>query len=121
MKNSFQRRNWVIAVLVTLSLIFALPGLKAQAIPTPDPILVVVNDTYAGNKFGRYLGEILRAEGLNAFTLLDISAVTSAELTQHNLTILQRPSSSSQALFCYVNSGKADHMRPDAQMPVYLD
>ena len=36
------------------------------------PILVI---SHSGNPFGRYYAEILRAEGLNAFTAMDISAV----------------------------------------------
>ena len=87
MKKSFQFWNLALALLLVLSLALTIPGFKAQANPTPDPILVVVNDAYAGNKFGRFLGEILRAEGLNAFTLLDISAVTSTELSQHQLRL----------------------------------
>jgi hypothetical protein len=120
MRKTFQIWNWVMAIFLTLSLVIALPGLKAKANPTPDPVLLVVNDNYAGNKFGRYLGEILRAEGLNAFTVLDISAVTSAELSQHNLTILAETSlnSSQASLFTnYVNGGgRLVAMRPDAQI-----
>ena len=51
-----------------------------QAPPPPPPtegpggpILVIAS---ASNPFSRYYAEILRAEGLNAFTVLDISAVT---------------------------------------------
>jgi hypothetical protein len=120
MKKSFQFWNLALAMLLVLSLVLTIPGFKAQANPTPDPILVVVNDAYTGNKFGRYLGEILRAEGLNAFTLLDISTVTSVELSQHQLTILaETPLTSSQAsMFTnYVNSGgRLIAMRPDAQI-----
>ena len=60
MKKSFQFWNLALAMLLVLSLVLTIPGFKVQANPTPDPILVVVNDAYTGNKFGRYLGEILR-------------------------------------------------------------
>jgi hypothetical protein len=120
MKKSFQFWNLALAIILTLSLVLTIPGLKAQALPIPDPILVVVNDSYSGNKFGRYLGEILRAEGLNAYTLLDISAVTSTELSQHQLTILaETPLTSGQASMftAYVNGGgKLLAMRPDSQI-----
>ncbi len=120
MKKSFQFWNVALAIVLVLSLVLTIPGFKAQANPTPDPILVVVNDAYTGNKFGRYLGEILRSEGLNAFTLLDISAVTPAELSQHQLTILAETSltGSQASMFTnYVNSGgRLIAMRPDAQI-----
>ena len=38
----------------------------AEPTATNPPILLIVNSA-APNKFGAYLGEILRAEGLNAF------------------------------------------------------
>ena len=41
------------------------------------PILVVATPA---NPFTRYLGEILRAEGLNAYPVTDIATVTAATL-----------------------------------------
>ena len=40
------------------------------------------------NPFTRYYAEILRAEGLNSFAVLDISAVTAATLTDYDVVIL---------------------------------
>jgi len=57
--------------------------------PTPrgpgGPILVIAG---ADNPFSRYYGEILRAEGLNAFAVKDVADVTSATLAAHDLAIL---------------------------------
>jgi hypothetical protein len=49
------------------------------------PILVIVNNASA---FGRYYSEILRAEGLNAFAIADISSVSATTLTAYDVVIL---------------------------------
>lgn len=58
--------------------------------PPPDngpggPILVIVNGASA---FGRYYGEILRAEGFNAFSIADISSVSATTLAAYDVVIL---------------------------------
>jgi hypothetical protein len=96
----------------------------AGAIPvaqaaTNAPILLIVNSS-AANKFGPYLGEILRAEGLNAFDQVELNNLTAAQLAQYDLAILaQTPLNSSQASMfsTYVSGGGALlAMRPDAQI-----
>ena len=83
------------------------------------PILLIVNSS-APNKFGAYLGEILRAEGLNAFDRVELSSVTAAQLAQYDVAILaQTPLSGAQAsmLSSYVSGGGALlAMRPDPQI-----
>jgi hypothetical protein len=83
------------------------------------PILLIV-DSSAPNKFGGYLGEILRAEGLNAFDQVELNSVTAAQLAQYDVAILaQTPLSSAQASMfdSYVTGGGALlAMRPDAQI-----
>ena len=49
------------------------------------PILVI---TSSANRFTRYFAEILRAEGLNAFSVVDIGAVTPAMLSNYDVVIL---------------------------------
>jgi len=92
------------------------------ATPPPDegpggPILVVSSTS---NPFGRYYAEILRTEGLNAFTATDISLVTPAMLTSYDVVILaELPLTASQAgMFAdYVSSGGSlVAMRPDKQL-----
>ncbi len=49
------------------------------------PILVI---STGANPFSRYFAEILRAEGLNEFTAMDLSLVTPAVLTDYDVVIL---------------------------------
>jgi hypothetical protein len=120
LKSYFKIRQWAIPIILFVCLLATQPGIITQAEPVPDPILLVVNDAYTTNHFGRYLGEILRAEGLNAFTVLDISALKAGDLTKHTLTILAETTlTSDQAswLSSYVSGGgKLLAMRPDAQI-----
>jgi hypothetical protein len=91
----------------------------AAAAPTAAPILLVVNDI-APNKFGRYVGEILRAEGLNAYEVAQLGAVTASDLSNHRLLVLaETPLTGAQAalLTSYVNGGgRLLALRPDAQL-----
>ena len=52
---------------------------------SPPPILVVGSTT---NPFGSYLPEILRNEGLNAFTTIDVAFVSPALLAQFDVVVL---------------------------------
>jgi hypothetical protein len=83
------------------------------------PILLVVNDS-ASNKFGRYLGEILRAEGLNSFDVTTVFSTTPAQLAGYRLVILAETTLTAyraSLLSNYVTGGGAlIAMRPDAQI-----
>ncbi|MGH7724670.1 MAG: N,N-dimethylformamidase beta subunit family domain-containing protein [Candidatus Eiseniibacteriota bacterium] len=90
--------------------------------PPPDegpggPILVV---TTAGDPYGRYFAEILRNEGLNAFTARDISLVTGAMLADYKAVVLaSMPLSAPQVtmLTDWVDAGgRLVAIRPDAQL-----
>ena len=90
--------------------------------PSPEdgpggPILVIRN---SANRFTRYYAEILRAEGLNAFDSLDISAVDATVLSGYDVAILgEMPLSAAQVtlLTNWVNAGgNLVAMRPDAQL-----
>ncbi len=48
--------------------------------------MLVVAST--ANPFSAYLGEILRNEGLNAFTTIDVAFVTPALLSQFDVVVL---------------------------------
>ncbi len=112
----------------TISILLLLSNLwrpvATLAVPNPAPILLVVNDS-AANKFGRYLGEILRAEGLNEFEVTTLGAMTLTELDKHDLTILAETTlSASEAttLNNYVNGGgRLIAMRPDSQIKALFD
>ena len=94
----------------------------AAPAPPPDegpggPILIVAS---TANPFGRYYGEILRAEGLNAFTVTDITLVTPARLAAAAVVVLGEMAltPAQAALFTdYVTGGgQLIAMRPDSQL-----
>src|SRR3954466_2323112 len=83
------KRGLVIAAIAVLSLSL-LPSTPATAVLPPEqgpdgPILVIKNNT---NPFSAYYAEILRAEGFNAFTVADLSAVNTTLLNQYDVVIL---------------------------------
>ncbi len=81
------------------------------------PILVISSIT---NPFSRYYAEILHAEGLNEFTVLDIGTVTPANLATYDLAILGEMQLTGQQvsmLSGWVNNGgRLIAMRPDKQL-----
>ncbi len=90
--------------------------------PPPDegpggPILVVAS---AANPFGRYLAEILRTEGLNAFTVTDASLVDAGLLATHEVVILGELALDAAQLAMlegWVDAGgQLIAMRPDPQL-----
>jgi hypothetical protein len=94
--------------------------------PPPDegpggPVLVISS---AGDPFGRYYAEILRAEGLNEFTVTDISNVTATMLNAHAVVVLaQTALTAAQAsmLESWVQGGgNLIAMRPDARLSSVL-
>jgi hypothetical protein len=84
---------------------------------TPEPLLVV---TSAANPFSSYLPEILRAEGLNEFDVLDISRVSRAALSEHDLLLLgDTPLTAFQAAMItewVEDGGKLIAMHPDKRL-----
>ncbi len=118
---SFHFLSRKIRTILCIILLF-LPFLTTEnvsAASTP-PILVVVNGSYSTNPFGKYLGEILRAEGLNSFVIQELTQVNITELPNYPLTILAETTlSSAQATMFtnYVNGGgRLIAMRPDTQI-----
>ncbi|MFE6867586.1 Ig-like domain-containing protein [Kitasatospora sp. NPDC057692] len=81
------------------------------------PILLV---TSQANPYTRYLAEILKAEGLNAYRQIDVSAVTSAVLASADVVLLgETPLTAAQAsLFSTWTNGGGQlvAMRPDKQL-----
>ena len=81
------------------------------------PVLLV---TSAGNPFSSYYAEILRAEGVNEFDTADVSSLSSAALSAHDVVILgQVPLTSAQVslLTDFVNAGGSlIAMRPDPKL-----
>ncbi len=94
--------------------------------PPPDegpggPILVLAS---ASNPFSRYYSEILRAEGLNAFTVTDVSNLSAGLLAGYDVVILGSfPLTANQVsvLATWVNGGgNLIAMRPDKQLASLL-
>jgi Purple acid Phosphatase, N-terminal domain len=92
------------------------------AIPAADaapggPILVV---TATGNKFTRYLAEILQAEGLNAYATADVSALDATLLADYKVVVLGETALTAGQVTDLANwvdaGGNLIAMRPDAQL-----
>ena len=95
-----------------------------QATPPPPPtegsggpILVIASPA---NPFSRYYAEILRAEGLNAFTVLDLSAVDATVLAGYDVAILGQmsltPPQVTMLTTWVTGGGNLIAMRPDKQL-----
>ena len=82
------------------------------------PILVV---GHSGNPFSRYYAEILRAEGLNTFTAIDISTVSRRRrLPAYDVVILGEMPLTAPQVTMFTNwvtaGGNLIAMRPDKQL-----
>ena len=119
-----RRRLQIYTLLCGLLILLASGGLpltghQLHAAPLPAPLLVVMNDA-APNPFGRYLAEILRAEGLSSFEIIQLSALTSADMSGRAAVILaETPLTATQAalLTGFVSGGgRLLALRPDAQI-----
>jgi len=77
----------LLAVIVLISTLVLVSAGRSAAVTLPAPILLIVNDS-APNPFGRYTGEILRAEGLNDYDLMQLGSVTATDLSQHSVAVL---------------------------------
>lgn len=116
-----------VTFLLSVQLIFVLISiylLGFQSHPAAaagtSPILILVNNTYSANPFGPYLGEIMRAEGINTYNIEDISVMTTTLLTGYELVILAETDlTTDQAtlLTDYVtDGGRLLAMRPDSNI-----
>ncbi len=89
------------------------------AIPTPPtgPVLVVTNNS---NKFGEYYTEVLRNEGLNYYSVTDISSVSTSLLSNYDVVILAEMSLTPAQVTTFTTwvngGGNLIAMRPDKQL-----
>ena len=83
----------------------------------PQPVLVLSSSS---NPFGLYLPEILRNEGLNAFTTLDVSLMSSSILNSFHVVVLGQTSLSTGQVTMLTNwvnaGGNLIAMRPDKKL-----
>ncbi len=111
-------RKRVQVAIVAVAALAAAIGVRGQG-GAPAPVLVVVNAS-APNQFGAYLPEILRAEGINTFAVVQLSALDAPTLAAATLVVLaETPLTAPEAtLFSdYVGAGgRLVAMRPDAQL-----
>ncbi|MCC7369128.1 MAG: hypothetical protein IT306_11935 [Chloroflexi bacterium] len=113
-------RAVLLPILALLALAVAVPHpFPTTAQSSVAPILLIVNSA-SPNKFGNYLGEILRVEGIVAFDVAQLSGISSGQLAGYSTVVLsETPLSAPQAalLTSYVNTGGSlIAMRPDAQL-----
>src|SRR3954453_4893916 len=117
----FMKRTRFFTAVVSALLVFlagyGLVTTTAQTLPS-NPILLVVNDAAPNsNKFGRYYGEILRAEGLNSYDVTTVGAVNAVTMAQYRVVILAETTlTAGQAadFSTYVTGGGyLSAMRPD--------
>jgi hypothetical protein len=118
MRNPFRTAMVVLLAVATTSL--CAPQAGAQSAPGEGPggpILVVVND---GDPFGRYYAEILRAEGLNEFSVANLGALEPQTLSGYDVVLLASTALSdaqASALSGWVvGGGNLIAMRPDARL-----
>jgi hypothetical protein len=81
------------------------------------PLLVI---TTAANPFSTYYAEILRGEGANAFTTMDLSQVSASTLAGYDVAILGEAPLSAAQVTMFTNwvtgGGNLIAMRPDKQL-----
>jgi hypothetical protein len=103
--------RFLLCTLILCMLVFA-----GQAIAA-NPILVITKTT---SPFTTYLPEILRAEGMNAFDVAEVSDVTSGQLSGYSVAMVgEMPLTSGEvSMFTtWVNAGGTlIAMRPDSQL-----
>jgi hypothetical protein len=90
---------------------------QLPALGPGGPILVIADPA---DQFGRYYAEILRAEGLNEFSVADTSALSAPTLARHRIVLLAPTRLSDRQasrLASWVRAGgKLIAMRPDRRL-----
>jgi hypothetical protein len=86
---------------------------------TTNPVLLIYNDSFS-NVFSKYLGEIMKAEGLNLFDTIQLASVTATTLSSYNTVVLAQTSltTTQASMFSsYVQGGgNLIAMRPDSKL-----
>ena len=114
--------RWWVTALLLLSLVWASRSPGAGPADGPGgPVLVVVS---SASPFSTYHAEILRTEGFNAFSVADVSTLSSSLLAPYDTVVLAKTSLSSaqvNVLANWVNGGgQLVAMAPDAQLAPLL-
>ncbi len=115
-------RDFALAVALIFQCLIAAPAAAADPNTGPGgPILVVTSN---GSTFSKFYAEILRAEGLNAFAVMDVGSVGSSTLNNYDVVILANATLTSTQLTTYTNwvnnGGNLIAMDPNAQLASLL-
>ncbi|MBP8283328.1 MAG: Ig-like domain-containing protein, partial [Chromatiaceae bacterium] len=123
-----QHNHGVAADIVGRLLDWLIPAASAATLPDPNlgpggPILVVTSSSLDG-KYGKYYAEILRTEGLNEFSVMDIGSITAVTLSAYDVVILAPATLSADQVTMFgdwVNAGgNLIAMRPAPQLASLL-
>ena len=113
-------RQIVLTLMVFCALLFAAARAPAATDPHQGPGGPILVLTASSATFGKYYAEILRTEGLNEFTVADVSTLTSSLLSSYDVVVLAKvPLDASQVstLSSWVQSGgNLIAMAPDPQL-----
>jgi hypothetical protein len=110
----------IVVLIAAAGTLWATRG-HAQSVPGQGPGGPVLVVTDAGDPFGRYDAEILRAEGLNEFAVIDKANLNTATLASYQVVVLAHTTSLSAAQVTTLNDwvqggGNLIAMRPDKQL-----
>jgi hypothetical protein len=88
-----RRCRLILAALIAVSVLLGPNGLTGRpsagtAMASAAAPILLVLDSSSSNPFGPYLGEILHAEGLNAFQTDQLGNLTAPELASYPIVIL---------------------------------
>jgi aminoglycoside N3'-acetyltransferase len=107
-------------LLLVIALMLPSTPIPFAAANASVPIVVVIPNNSSAHGFGRYIGEILRAEGLNHFELRSLNQVLSDGLQQYKLVILAEmaltSTQASQFASYVADGGRLLALRPDTQL-----
>ena len=110
-------RWWVAVAIVAIA--GGSFGVRVRTQSSTAPVLLIVNSA-SPNPFGPYLGEILKAEGLNSFSVAQLSTVTPSSLADVRVAVLaETPLTDAQAVILgnfVAGGGGLVAMRPDARL-----
>ena len=116
--------TWMLTWMLVLVALFGTVGSARAADPSQGPGGPILVLTSGNANYGKYYAEILRNEGLNAFTVADIATLSASQLAAYDLVILARaPLAAAQAstLTAWVNGGgNLIAMAPDASLNALL-
>jgi hypothetical protein len=117
-------RRRVVFFAVALCLLFLTSSQRTVSTQAAGPTLLLIVNDNGSNPFGRYLGEILRTEGITTFNTITVNSISNSQLSGVPLVVLAETTlTSTQAtvLTNYVNNGgRLIAMRPPSQLSTLL-